>query len=136
MNHNVDAFFAVTIAAAAAAVAVALVSPLNAYAESTAEYTTTFVSTLSRAEVRAGLMGRSELLRTGSSEWAMQYTQPVVLMSPHTSEQARSEYKAARQEVLAVNAEDSGSAYFIKRTPARNASAVMGGPAEPLYVDP
>jgi len=122
-------------AATAAAGGVALVSPTNAYAESTAEYTTTFVSTLGRAEVRAELLGRSELLSTGSSDWAMQYNQPVVLKSPYTSEQARSEYKAARLEVLAVNAEDSGSAYF-KRTPARNATAVMGAPAEPVYIDP
>jgi hypothetical protein len=131
MDNNVDVVVAVGIAAAAAAIGVALVSPTNAYAESTAEYTTAFVSTLSRAEVRAGLMGRSELLRSGSSEWAVQYNQPVVLKSPYTSVQARAEYKAARAEVLAVSAEDSGSAYF-KRMSASNASAVMGGSA----VDP
>jgi hypothetical protein len=131
MDSNVDVVVAVAIAAAAAAVGVVLVSPTYAYAESTAEYTTTFVSTLSRAEVRAQLAARPELLSTGSGEWSTQYNQPVVLKSSHTSEQARSEYKAARLEVRAVNAEDSGSSYF-KRTPARNTGAVMGGPA----VDP
>jgi hypothetical protein len=54
MDSNVDVVVAVAIAAAAAAVGVVLVSPTYAYAESTAEYTTTVVSTLSRAEVRAG----------------------------------------------------------------------------------
>lgn len=70
MNHDVDAFLSVSIAAAAAAVAVALVAPRNAYAESIAEYATTLVSTRSRTDVQTELMGRSELLRTGSSEWA------------------------------------------------------------------
>lgn len=129
MNHKGDAFFAVSIAAAAAAVAVALLSPRNAFAESTAEYTSPFVSTLSRAEVRAELMGQSRLLRTDSSEWALQSNQPVALQNPHTPEQARSEYKAARQEVLAVTAEDSGSAYFQRQAVRVKASTVMGAPA-------
>jgi hypothetical protein len=128
MNHNAEAFYAVSTAAAAAAIAVALVSPTNAYAESIAEYTTTFVGTLSRAEV-AELMGKTELMGTGSSEWAMQHNQPVVLKTPHTSEQARSEYKAARLEVRAMNAEDSGSAYFQKRAVRVKASTILGGPA-------
>lgn len=81
MTHDVDVYVAVTIAATAAAVAVALVSPGNAYAESTAEYTTTFVSTRSRADVQAELMGRPELLRTGASEWAMQNNEPIALKS-------------------------------------------------------
>lgn len=129
MNHDVDAFLAVTIAAAAAAVAVALVSPTNAYAESTAEYTTTFLSTLSRAEVRAELMGRSELLRTGSSEWAMQNNEPIAIKSAETREQAKAEYKSARQEVIAVTGEDSGSAYYQRQAMRVKASAIMGGPA-------
>jgi hypothetical protein len=41
MSQDVDTFIAFAIAAVAAAVGVALVSPSNAYAESTAEYTAT-----------------------------------------------------------------------------------------------
>ena len=43
MNPNVDALLAVAIAASAAVAGVTLVSPTNTYAESTAEYTTTWV---------------------------------------------------------------------------------------------
>jgi hypothetical protein len=129
MKHDVDVFLAVSIAATAAAVAVALVSPRNAYAESTAEYTTPFTSTRSRAEVQAELMGGSELLRTGSSEWAMQHNEPMALKSDETREHARAEYKFARQEVTAVTEEDSGSTYFQRQAMRVKASATMGGPA-------
>ena len=129
MNPNVDAFLAVTIAASAAAVAVALVSPGNAFAESAAEYTTPFVSTLSRAEVQAQLTGGSELLRSGSSEWTMQNNEPIALKSDETREQAKAEYKSARQEVIAVTGEDSGSAYYQSQAMQVKASATMGGPA-------
>lgn len=129
MNHDVDAFLSVSIAAAAAAVAVALVAPRNAYAESTAEYTTTLVGTRSRTDVQAELMGRSELLRTGSSEWAMQNNEPIALKSDETREQAKAEYKSARQDVIAVTGEDSGSAYYQRQAMQVKASATMGGPA-------
>lgn len=129
MNQDVDAFLAVTIAAAAAAVAVVLVSPMNAYAESTAEYTTSFVSTLSRAEVQTELTGRSELLRTGSSEWAMQNNEPLALKSAETRDRAKAEYKSARREVVAVTGEDSGSAYYQRQAMRSKASTTMGGPA-------
>ena len=91
---------------------------------------TAFVSTRSRADVQSELMSRSELVRTGSSEWALQRNQSPAPASTYTAEQAKTEYKSARQYVNALNGEDSGSAYFAHTLPLRvNASATMGGAA-------
>ena len=72
MTHDAEFFVAFALAATAAAVAVTLVSPGNAYAESTAEYTTTFVSTRSRADAQAELMATRtpevRLQRVGDAE--------------------------------------------------------------------
>jgi len=118
--------FATTIAVAAAATAFISSSAL---AESIAEYTTPFASTLTRSEVQAEFTGRAEVLRAASSEWATQYNEPVALKSAETRANARAEYRSARQEVLAVTAEDSGSAYFLRQAMRVKASAIMGGPA-------
>ena len=91
---------------------------------------TPFVSSRSRAEVQAELMSRSDLVRAGASEWALQRNQLPAVASSYTKEQARSEYKSARQYVNALTGEDSGSAYFAGTAARRvNASATMGGPA-------
>ena len=73
--------------------------------------TTPFVSTRTRAEVKAELTAQPQFVRDGGSEWAMQYNQPAQLMSGYTRQQAVSEYMAARQEVSAFTSEDSGSSY-------------------------
>lgn len=131
MNRNLASALAMgTVIAAAAAAAAATIFSSNAFADDITIDNTAFVSARSRADVKAELMRQPELVRAGASEWAMQRNQPPVSRSSYTAEQARNEYKSARQYVNALNAEDSGSAYFARTAPSRvNASAAMGGPA-------
>lgn len=128
MNRHVASAFAYASTVAAATVAAALMAT-SAYAEGPILQDTPFVSTRTRADVQAELMSQAEQVRTGSTEWAMQLNQPVQLHSGYTTEQAKSEYKAARDLVHAMNSEDSGSSYFASM-PARTKSiAVMAGTA-------
>lgn len=103
---------------AAAAAAFAAIASGKAYADDITVDKTPFVSSKSRAEVRAELMGQSELLRYSANEWAMQNNRVPQVKSDYPSEQAKAEYKASRQYVGALTGEDSGSAYF-KMTPGR-----------------
>ncbi len=98
-------------AAAALALATASLGSANAYADDITIDPTPFVSTRTRAEVQAELMGQAEVLRGESSEWAMQQN-AAGQHSSYTSAQAKADYIAARREVNALNAEDSGSSYF------------------------
>jgi hypothetical protein len=84
--------------------------------------TTPFTSTRSRAEVQA------ELSR-GSIERALaDYRLMAQRKSSYTRQQAIADYTAHRDEVAALNAQDSGSAYLAQMG-NRPASAVMGGPS-------
>jgi hypothetical protein len=128
MNRHVASAFAYVSTVAAATVAAALMAT-SAFAEGPILQDTPFVSTRTRADVQAELMSQAEQVRTGSTEWAMQLNQPVKLHSGYTTEQARSEYKAARDVVHAMTSEDSGSSYLASM-PARTKSiAVMAGTA-------
>jgi hypothetical protein len=80
-------------------------------------------------------MSQPVLARAASEEWTSQYNQVPELKSADTSEQVQSQYKMSRDEVSALSGEDSGSVY-IKRMPARNTNAVMGGPGVDFHVDP
>jgi DUF2917 family protein len=126
MNRNYASALAmgtVTVLAAAAAVAMACAS---AYADDITVEHATFVSTLSRDEVNA------ELNRSfaGGNPWASSYNM-FQGQSATTREQVSGVYKMSRDEVNAMNAEDSGSAYFLKSTSpvARKPGTAMGGPA-------
>ena len=127
MTRNVASALAFATAVAAAAVATVIMSS-KAIADDITVDSTAFKSSRSRAEVQAELMRQGELARSGASEWAMQFNKAPELKSAYTGEQARSLYKASREEVRALTAEDSGSAYFARSAP-RNSSATMGGPA-------
>lgn len=118
--------FATTTAAIACAAAMA---SGKVYAETPTIDTTPFVSTRSRAEVQAELMSQPELLSAAGGEWAMQHNQVPQLKSAYTREQALSEYKAARQEVSALTAEDSGSSYLARQAMRGNASMTVAGAA-------
>ena len=78
MNRHVASAFAYVSTVAAATVAAALMAT-SAYAEGPILQDTPFVSTRTRADVRAELMSQAEQVRTGSTEWAMQFNQPVQL---------------------------------------------------------
>jgi hypothetical protein len=117
MNRNIASALATGTTIAAAALAAVAITAGNAYADDITIDPTPFVSTRSRAEVRAELLDQPELTRTAASEWAMQQDSPHA-KSTYTSEQAKAEYKVSRQFVSALNSEDSGSAYFMKRAPS------------------
>ena len=109
MNRKLASVLSITITAAAGLAAAAMASG-NAYADDITIDTTPFVSTKTRAEVRAEAMGQS--LTSAASEWAMQLNDAPQSQSAYTREQATAEYIAARNEVNWRNAEDSGSSYF------------------------
>jgi len=127
MTRNTASAIGFGTSIALAAAAAGLIST-SAFAETTLEYASPFVSTLTRAEVQAEFKARPDLLRAAASEWAMQQSEPVGLKSTEIRANAKNEYRSARQEVLAMTSEDSGSAYFLKQTPRwSRASATMGG---------
>jgi hypothetical protein len=120
--------YASAIATATAAIACfAAIASSPAYAETPTIDTTPFVSTRTRAEVQAELMGQRELVSAAASEWIMQYNHTPQLKSGYTSEQARSEYKAAREQVSAMTSEDSGSSYFARQAARANGGTIMAG---------
>lgn len=129
---------ALSLAATTAAIAcVAAIASSNAYAETPTIDKTPFVSTRTRAEVQAELMSQPELLRAAASEWSMQHNQAPQLKSAYSREQAKSQYKASRDEVSALTSEDSGSSYFA-RQPIRMNTSTMGSFASDaiLAIDP
>jgi hypothetical protein len=126
----VNRHFASTIATTTAAVACfAAMASSKAYAETPTIDTTPFVSTRTRAEVQAEVMSQRDLVTAAASEWVMQNNHVAQLKSGYTSEQAKSEYKTARDQVSAMNSEDSGSSYFARQAARANAGTVMAGPA-------
>jgi hypothetical protein len=126
MNRNFASFLTMTTTAAAV-LAVAAIASGNAYADDITIDTTPFVSTKTRAEVRAEVMGQS--MTSAASEWAMQLNDVPRFNSGYTREQARVEYIAARDEVMARNAEDSGSSYFAALPRGRDSAVITAGPA-------
>jgi hypothetical protein len=128
MNRKFASTFAIT-STAAAVFAVAAIASGNAYADDITIDDTPFVSTRTRAEVRAEVIGQSESLRNASSEWAMQMNEPARPNSAYTREAAQAEYIASRDEVNARNAEDGGSSYFAALPRSTGASLFMAGAA-------
>lgn len=122
--------FASTIATTTAAVACfAAIASGKAYAESPTIDTTPFVSTRTRAEVQAEVMSQRDQVTAAGREWVLQNNHVAQLKSGYTSEQAKSEYKTARDQVSAMNSEDSGSSYFAQQAARANGGTVMAGSA-------
>jgi len=112
------------VSTAAAAFAFAAIASSNAYADDITVDNTPFVSTRTRAEVQAEVMGQAEQLRIANSEWS---TQSASL--PHsdlTRAQVKAEYIAARREVNALNSEDSGSSYLASMQHRRSGVILAG----------
>ena len=59
----------------------------------------------------------------------MQHNEVPQLKGAYTSEQVRAQYRASRDEVSAMTAEDSGSSYFARQPMRANARTVVAGPA-------
>jgi len=80
----------------------------NAFADDITVDTTPFTSTKSRAEVQA------ELGLRGPNVWSTQYNPLATFKGSLTRAQVQAEYIKARDEVAALNGEDSGSAYLAR----------------------
>ena len=117
--------FATAIAAVACAVAIA---SSNAYAQGEILQATPFVSTRSRADVKAELMGATGVSAASSSDWAMQHNVPQ-RTSGTTSQEARARYMAAREEVRAMTSEDSGSSYLVRQRTRDSGGTMTAGTA-------
>jgi hypothetical protein len=109
--------FASTFAYAGTVTAATLAAVLmsgNALAESPTIDTTPFISTLSRAEVRAEVLRARDQVSAAGTEWAMQQNERQPIMAGLSRAQVTAEYIAARDQVHAMNAEDSGSSHFAQ----------------------
>jgi L-rhamnose isomerase len=64
-----------------------------------------FVSTATRAEVHAGIAQA----RTIANPWSIAYNPLAAFQSSRTRDEVRAQYIASRDEVAALNGEDSGA---------------------------
>ena len=122
MDRNLASTLTIT-ATAAAAFALAALASSNAYADDITVDNTPFVSSKTRAEVQAEVIGQD--MTIASSEWAGQMNEPRRTMSDLTRAQSTAEYLSARREVSALNAEDSGSSYFATLPRRVDGSVIM-----------
>ena len=83
-----------------------------------------FVSTADRAQVQAGVVQA----RTAASPWSIAYNPLATFESGRTREEVRAEYIASRDEVAALNGEDSG-AFAIAQQQAEGKFAQVGAEA-------
>jgi hypothetical protein len=101
MNRNLAS--ALVIAAAAVAG--------NAFADDITIDNTPFTGTLTRAEVQAAL---AQYKAAGVNPWSTQYNPLKAFRSTTTRAEVVAEYIASRDQVAALNGEDSGSAYLAQ----------------------
>jgi hypothetical protein len=69
----------------------------------------------SRADVQAEL---AQYQKAGVNPWSIRYNQLAAFHSTKTRDEVRAEYLAERNEVAAMNGEDSGSAYLAQAAAA------------------
>lgn len=125
MNRNL-ATTLTFVSTGAAALALAAIASGNAYADDITIDPTPFVSSRTRAEVQAEVMGQGEALRIASSEWSTQMNATMLPQSTVTRAQVTQEYIATRREANALNGEDSGSSYLAS-LPRRGGALMMAG---------
>jgi len=124
MNRNLRSSLVFTGTAAAAFALAAMTSV--AYADDITIDPTPFVSTKSRAEVRAEVIGKAEQIRMAHGEGAPEMNH-AMSGSTLTRAQVRDEYMASRAQVSAFNGEDSGSAYLTAMQPRHDGNLMLAG---------
>jgi hypothetical protein len=124
MNRNLRSSLVFTGTAAAAFALAAMTSV--AYADDITIDPTPFVSTKSRAEVRAEVIGKAEQIRMAHGEGAYGMT-PAASGGTLTRAQVRDDYMASRAQVSAFNGEDSGSAWLTAMQPHRDGNLMLAG---------
>jgi hypothetical protein len=85
---------------------------------------TRFQSTRDRAEVQAEL---AQYKKAGVNPWSTSYNQLAGFQSTKSRAQVQAEYVADRDQVAAMTAEDSGSAYLSHVAAVRNAGTTLAG---------
>ena len=122
MNHKLTSslFFA---AAVVGAIGTATIST-GARADDITMDKTAFQSSKSRDEVRADL----KTPWPGGYPWSSSYKMGIA-KSDRSPSDVRQGYLTSRDEVRAINSEDSGSSYFTTRAGRSNPAATMGGPS-------
>ena len=131
MERNLASILALA-GTAAVSFTLAAIAPADAYADDISVDTAKFSSTKSRAEIRTELLSQPAMLKMNAGELAFQYNHLPPVASMATREQVRAEYKASREVVHGLLAEDSGSSYFMKERVAGNAAGAtttLGGPS-------
>jgi hypothetical protein len=96
----------------------------NAFADDITIDTTPFQSTKSRAEVQAEM---GQFNKAGTSPWSIQYNQLRNLKSNRTRAEVTAEYVASRNEVAALNSEDSGSAFLAHNNVRGTTGTTLAG---------
>jgi len=128
MERNLASILALA-STAAVSVTLAAIAPGDAYADDISLDTQQFISSKTRADIRAELLSQPASVKMNASELAMQDNYLPPIKSVATREQVRAEYKASRDEVNRLLGEDSGSSYLAQAQALRgNAAASMGGP--------
>jgi hypothetical protein len=84
----------------------------NAFADDITVESTPFVSTMSRAEVQADLQ---QARASSIDPWAQDYDHLAGFRSERTRADVSAEYMAERDQVAALNGEDSGSVVLARR---------------------
>lgn len=125
MNRNLRSSLVFTGTAAAAFALAAMTGA--AYADDITIDPTPFVSTKSRAEVRAEVIGKAEQIRMAHGEGDSGMNHAATSGSTLTRAQVRGDYLASRAQVSAFNGEDSGSAYLTAMQPRQNGNVMMAG---------
>lgn len=123
MNQRLASALAFSATVALATLASAIMAG-NAMAEGPLVDSTPFVSSRTRADVRAELMRDRNMVTSAANEWTSQLNEPHQVASGYTREQARAEFIASREEVRAATAEHGGSGYFAY-TPMRMPATLL-----------
>ncbi|GAB3759827.1 hypothetical protein GCM10028796_07410 [Ramlibacter monticola] len=87
-----------------------------------------FVSSRTQAEVQAEL---AQYKQAGVNPWSASYNPLKTFRSAKTHAQVEQEYLAARDEVRAMTAEDSGSSYLAQHRVRDTGSQLAGQAARP-----
>lgn len=112
MNRN----FAIALVLAAAA--------SSSFADDITIDKTPLTSTATRAEVQAEL---NAFRQSRVNPWSNQYNPLVQFSSKRTRADVAVEYIAAREQVAALNGEDSGSAYLARHQDDAAVAATIAG---------
>jgi hypothetical protein len=96
----------------------------NAFADDITVETTPFTSTASRAQVQAELQAYKQ---AGVNPWATSYNPLRSFKSGKTRAEVTAEYLNSRDEVAALTAEDSGSAYLTQLAAGRTPNQYFAG---------